>query len=95
VENPRVCPVEEREFSWDEIKKGYEVTKNNYVVITKEDIDKVKLKATNTIEVKEFIDSDEFDPIFIEKNYGPDAGKKKSDIGKKWFSNICNYAQSG
>ena len=65
------------------------------MVITKEDIDKVKLKATNTIEVKEFIDSDEFDPIFIEKNYGPDAGKKKSDIDKKWFSNICNYAQSG
>ena len=70
------CPVEKREVSWDEIKKGYEVTKNNYVVIDKEDIDKVKLKTTNTIEVKEFIDSDEFDPIFIEKNYyvGPDQG---------------------
>jgi len=53
------CPIEEREVSWDEIKKGYEVTKNNYVVVDKEDLDKVKLKTTNSIEVKEFIDSDE------------------------------------
>ena len=50
------CPVEEREVPWDEIKKGYEITKNNYVVIDKEDIEKIKLKTTNTIEVKEFID---------------------------------------
>jgi DNA end-binding protein Ku len=64
------------------------------VVITDEEIDKVKLKTTNTIEVKEFIDSDEFDPIFIEKNYyiGPDAGKKKSDIGKN--SHKCNTSNS-
>jgi DNA end-binding protein Ku len=82
------CPVEEREVSWDEIKKGYEVTKNNYVVIDKEDIDRVKLKTTNTIEVKEFIDYDEFDPIFIEKNYyiGPDAGKKKNESATKAYS---------
>jgi DNA end-binding protein Ku len=82
------CPVEEREVSWDEIKKGYEVTKNNYVVIDKEDIDKVKLKTTNTVEVKEFIDSDEFDPIFIDKNYyiGPDAGKKKNESANKAYA---------
>jgi DNA end-binding protein Ku len=72
------CPVEEREVPWSEIKKGYEITKNNYIVIEKEDIDTIKLKTTNTVEVKEFIDSEEFDPIFIEKNYyvGPDPGKK-------------------
>jgi hypothetical protein len=34
-------PVEEREVQWSEIKKGYEVTKNNYVVIEREDIDKI------------------------------------------------------
>jgi DNA end-binding protein Ku len=73
------CPVEEREVPWSEIKKGYEITKNSYVILEKEEIDKIKLKTTNTIEVKEFIDSEEFDPIFIEKNYyiGPDSGKKK------------------
>src|ERR671922_414086 len=82
------CPVEEREVSWSEIKKGYEITKNNYVVLEKEEIENIKLKTTNTIEVKEFIDSEEFDPIFIEKNYyvGPDPGKKKTETSAKAYS---------
>src|ERR687896_74631 len=75
------CPVEEREVPWSEIKKGYEITKDNYVVIEKEDIENIKLKTTNTIEIKEFINSDEFDPLFVEKSYyiGPDTGKKKNN----------------
>ena len=62
------CPVEEREVQWSEIKKGFEVTKNNYVVLEKEEIDKIKLKSTNTIEIKEFIEADDLDPIFVEKS---------------------------
>jgi DNA end-binding protein Ku len=82
------CPVEEREVQWSEIKKGYEVTKSNYVVLEKEEIDKIKLKTTNTIEIKEFIDSDDFDPIFVEKNYyiGPDPGNKKIESASKAYS---------
>ena len=73
------CPIEEREVLWSEIKKGYGITKNNYVVLEKEEIENIKLKTTNTIEIKEFINSEEFDPLFIEKSYyvGPDTGKKK------------------
>src|ERR671910_1225891 len=82
------CPVEEREVTWSEIKKGYEITKNNYIIIEKEDIDKIKLKTNNTVEIKEFIDSEEFDPVFIEKNYyiGPDPGKKKNETSVKAYS---------
>src|SRR5829696_3528620 len=81
-------PVEEREVSWSEIKKGYEITKNDYVAIEKEDIANIELKTTNTIEVKEFIDAEEFDPIFIEKNYyvGPDTGKKRTELPSKAYS---------
>jgi DNA end-binding protein Ku len=82
------CPVEEREVPWSEIKKGYEITKNNYVVLEKEEIENIKLKTTNTIEVKEIIKSEEFDPIFIEKNYyvGPDPGKKKVEAATRAYS---------
>src|ERR687894_796774 len=82
------CPVEEREVPWSEIKKGYEITKNDYVVIEKEDLEGIKLKTNNTVEVKEFIGSEDFDPIFIEKNYyvGPDPGKKKSEASSKAYS---------
>jgi DNA end-binding protein Ku len=82
------CPVEEREVPWSEIKKGYEITRNDYVVLEKEEIENIKLKTTNTVEVKEFIESEEFDPIFIEKNYyvGPDAGKNKSETSIKAYA---------
>ena len=82
------CPVEEREVPWSEIKKGYEITNNDYVVLEKEEIENIKLKTTNTVEVKEFIESGEFDPIFIEKNYyvGPDPGKKKIETSIKAYA---------
>jgi DNA end-binding protein Ku len=87
------CPVEEREVPWSEIKKGYEITKNDYVVIEKQDLDRIKLKTNNTIEIKEFIKSEEFDPIFIEKNYyvGPDPGKKKTEASSKAYSLLVKY----
>lgn len=71
-----------KERSYSEIKKGYEVAKNEYIVIDKEDLDRIKLKTTNTIEVKEFVDEKELDPILIEKSYyiGPD--NKKVAVGK-------------
>jgi DNA end-binding protein Ku len=79
IKNKKWCPVEEREVPWSEVRKGYEIAKNDYVVIEKEDLEKIKLKTTNTVEVKEFIESEEFDPLFIEKSYyvGPDTEKKK------------------
>jgi DNA end-binding protein Ku len=82
------CPIEEREVPWSEIKKGYEITKNNYVVLEKEEVENIKLKTTNTVEIKEFIGSEEFDPIFIEKSYyvGPDPGKKKTETSNRAYS---------
>ena len=84
------CPVEEREVPWSEIKKGYEITKNNYVVIEKEEIENIKLKTTNTIEIKEFINSEEFDPLFIEKSYyvGPDTGKQNKSVNNTTSNTI-------
>jgi DNA end-binding protein Ku len=74
------CPVEEREVSFSEIKKGYEITKDQCIVLEKGDLDKIKLKTTNTIDIKEFVDEKELDPIMIEKSYyvAPDS-KNKND----------------
>ena len=74
------CPIEEREVSYSEIKKGYEITKDQYIVLEKGDLDKIKLKTTNTIDIKEFVDEKDLDPILIEKSYyvAPDS-KSKND----------------
>ena len=68
IKYKRWCPVEEKEIPYSEIKKGYEIEKDNYVMIDKNDLDKIKLKTTKSIDIKEFVDSKELDPIIIEKS---------------------------
>ena len=69
IQYKRWCPVEDKEVSWGEIQKGYEVSKDKYVLIEKDDLEKIKLKTNKTIEVKEFIGAEDFDPVFIEKSF--------------------------
>ncbi len=63
------CPEEEREVPFSEIKKGYEIEKDNYIVFEKEELNKVKLKTTHSIDIKEFIEYKELDPILIDNSY--------------------------
>lgn len=65
----RWCPVEDREVSWNEIKKGYEISKDHYVLIEKEDLEKIKIRTTKTIDITEFVEAKDLDPVFIEKSY--------------------------
>jgi DNA end-binding protein Ku len=66
--------------AYSEIQKGYEIAKDQYVVLEKRDLETIKLKTTNTIDIKEFVDEKELDPIMIEKSYfiAPD-NKNKND----------------
>lgn len=63
------CPEEEREVPFSEIKKGYEIEKDNYIVFEKEELNKIKLKTTHSIDIKEFIEYKELDPILIDNSY--------------------------
>ncbi len=88
IQYKRWCPVEEREVPYTEIKKGYEISKDNYVLIEKPDLDKIKIKTTKTIDVKEFVEAENLDPILIEKSYyvAPDA--KTVDKAYLLFVNV-------
>lgn len=94
IQYKKWCPIEDREVPYSELKKGYQISKDNYVVIEKEDLDKIKMKTTQSIDVKEFIDSKDFDPLLIEKSYyvGPEKNKKNGAIDKAYtlFSRVIN-----
>ena len=53
----------------DEIKKGVEVSKGKYVVLEDEEIDKLKVEGKRVLELVQFVDSSEIDPIWYEKPY--------------------------
>jgi DNA end-binding protein Ku len=69
IKYKRWCPVEEKEIPYSEIQRGFEIEKDNYVVIEKKDLDKIRLKTTKSIDIKEFVDVTELDPILVEKSY--------------------------
>jgi DNA end-binding protein Ku len=75
IQYKRWCSVEDREVSYEEIQKGYEIAKDNYVLIHKQELENIKLKTTKTIDIKEFVDAKEVDPIFVQKSYyvAPDS----------------------
>ncbi|KLE35918.1 Ku protein [Aurantiacibacter luteus] len=53
----------------DEIIKGYEISKGEYVLLEDEEIEAVKLESKKTLELVQFVDSDEIDPLYYEKPY--------------------------
>ncbi|MEO7814018.1 MAG: Ku protein, partial [Sphingomicrobium sp.] len=53
----------------DEILKGYEVEKGEYVLLDPEEIEKVKLESRKTLELTQFVDYSDIDPIYYDKPY--------------------------
>lgn len=60
---------DKKRIPFSEIKKGYEIEKDNYIVFEKEEHNKIKLKTTHSIDIMEFIEYKELDPILIDNSY--------------------------
>ncbi|MHA6316369.1 non-homologous end joining protein Ku [Altererythrobacter sp. CAU 1778] len=61
---PGIGPVDR-----DEIIKGYEISKGEYVLLEDEEIEAVKLESKKTLELVQFVDACEIDPLYFEKPY--------------------------
>jgi DNA end-binding protein Ku len=69
VNYKRVAEKDGKEIAWDQIVKGYEYEKGKYVVLKDEDFQRVDLEATQTVDIQDFVDQEEIDPIFFYKPY--------------------------
>jgi DNA end-binding protein Ku len=76
----RVAEKDGKEVPWNQIVKGYEYEKGKYVVLKDEDFQRVDLEATQTVDIRDFVDVDEIDPVFFHKPYylEPRKGGKKA-----------------
>lgn len=70
------CLDEEEEVSRDEMVKGYEFSKGQYVVLSEEELKALEQRSTQEIVVNEFVPAESVDPVFFDKAYylGPDKG---------------------
>ena len=71
-----ICPVDEEVVGRDEMVKGYEYAKGQYVLFTEEELKALTPEPTNAVEITEFVPLEQVDPIYYEKSYylGPDKG---------------------
>ena len=74
IQQKRWCPHCEREVPMSEIAKGYEFEKGRYVVMSEEDISKVRPESTRVIDLVQFTDAAAIDPIYIERPVLSGAG---------------------
>ena len=80
IQQKRVDPETGEEVGYDQIVKGYELTKDHYVVITPDELDALDPEKTRTVDIEDFVDLDEIDPVYYDHPYYlvPDKGATKA-----------------
>jgi DNA end-binding protein Ku len=82
VNYKRVAEKDGKEVPWGEIVKGYEYEKGKFVVLNEKDFQRVDLEATQTVDIQDFVDLDEIDPMYFYKPYylEPQKGGDKAYV---------------
>jgi DNA end-binding protein Ku len=80
IRNRRVAEGTDEEVPYEEIVKAFEVTSDRYVPLTKEELEAMAPEKTRAIEVQDFVDLDQIDPIYFDSPYylGPAQGAEKA-----------------
>src|SRR5437016_535269 len=69
VKQQLYCPADNRVIERNEVVKGYEYRKNEYVVVEPEEIKKIEPKTAKAMEILEFVKASEVDPVYFESSY--------------------------
>jgi DNA end-binding protein Ku len=80
IKYKRVAETDEKEVPWENIVKGYEYEKGEFVVLTPEDLDKVNVASNQTVDIREFVELSDIDPMFFDQPYflAPEKGGDKA-----------------
>ena len=97
IQYKRWCPNHKQEVAWSDIVKGIEMGKNKFYVFKREELEQLKPKKTDEIEIIEIIDAWQIDPIYYDHHYfiGPDTEKEKAYFLFKQVMEQCAKAALG
>ena len=82
IKQQRYCPEDDAVIEWNDVARGYEIAPDQYVIMEPEDFEKVPVDTTHTIEITDFVPSEQIDPIYYQKTYYLEPEK----IGGKPFT---------
>ena len=82
VNYKRVAEKDGKEVAWEQIVKGYEYERGKFVVLSEKDFQRVDLEATQTVDIQDFVDVEEIDPMYFYKPYflEPQKGGDKAYV---------------
>jgi DNA end-binding protein Ku len=80
VKHKRVAESDGKEVPYEKIVKGYEYAPDQYVVLTRDELSELEPQRSRSIEIQDFVDLDDIDPIYFEQPYylGPDKGAERA-----------------
>ena len=80
VRHKRVAEEDGEEVAYEEIVKGYEIAPDQYVVMSRDELEALNPKKTKAIEIEDFVDLDQIDPIYFNQPYylGPAPGAERA-----------------
>ena len=103
IQQKRWCPLCEREVPNTELVKGYEFEKGRYVIVSEEDMQKVRVESTRVINLAQFTDDTAIDPIYVDRAYylapdGPMAAEafavmREGMAGKAGIGKVALYGR--
>jgi DNA end-binding protein Ku len=81
IKQKRYCPVHERDVEADELVKGWEFAKNQFVVVEESDLEAVALQRSQSVDIVRFVPVDQVDTIYFDRTYylapaGPEAQRR-------------------
>lgn len=91
----KICPTCKMEVPMEEIVRGYEYEKGRFVILNDEDFENIPIETTKTVEIMNFVDYREIDPVYFDKSYylSPgDGGQKAYELLKKSMSDAGKVA---
>jgi DNA end-binding protein Ku len=103
LKRPYWCPTDEVFVTGDDIVKGYEYAKDQYVLFSDEELKAVDQEVTRAIDIEEFVPLDQVDPVYMDKPYylAPDKGGERSykllskALEKKGLGGLAKYCARG
>lgn len=75
INNKRVAEADGKEVAWDDIVRGYQYEKGKFIVLNDDDFSRVDVEATQTVDIQEFVEVEEINPMFFSKPYYMEPAK--------------------
>src|SRR5437868_15043672 len=79
IKQRRFCPTCNRDVEYDELVKGYEIAKDEYIQLTQNELEQLRAAESEEMQIVEFVSLSAIDPIHVENTFQHDDGKRGQD----------------